>query len=125
MTTDRLILLFALALLPAACGTPPPPAPPITHEDSSGMWRGTSTRFQAEARSCPHPGLVMLQMWDDKFQYRWDGQTFIDAAIQPDGTISGNGPGITLVGRYVEKHIEGDITNGACGLHFTLVKKDN
>lgn len=122
MIALRPLLLFA-ALLPAACAGSPASAP-TTHEDSSGTWRGTSTRFQAQGRLCPHPGLVTLQIWDDKFQYRWDGGTYVDATIQSDGSITGQGPGITLVGKYESKRIEGDITNGVCGLHFTVVKKD-
>jgi hypothetical protein len=125
MNIARLTLLVAVALLPAACGAPPAPTPaPRASEESSGTWRGTSTRFQAEAKSCPHPGLVMLQIWDDKFQFRWDGRTNVDSAIHADGSILGQAPGITLVGKRAGGRIEGDITNGACGLHFTVVKKD-
>jgi hypothetical protein len=125
MSPYRYVLLVAVALLPMACGAPTSPAaPPRSTEESSGLWRGTSTRFQALVRNCPHPGLVTLQIWDDKFQYRWDAGTYIDATIQKDGSITGQGPGITLVGTYVPRRIEGDITNGNCGLHFTVVKKD-
>lgn len=126
METARRTLLSLLILMPAACGSAPPklaPAKPAPTE-SSGFWRGTSTRFQAESRACPHPGLVTLQIWDDKFQYRWDGKTWVDAAIQADGTIQGQAPGVTLVGKRDGERIEGDVTNGACGLHFTVAKKD-
>ena len=34
-----------------------PFAPPATID---GVYRGTSTRFQADSRACPHPGLVTL-----------------------------------------------------------------
>lgn len=126
MNIARMTLLVALALLPEACGAPPAPAAaPRPSEDSTGTWRGTSTRFQAEAKSCPRPGLVTLQIWDDRFQFRWDGRTNVDSAIQADGSILGQAPGITLVGKRAGMRIEGDITNGACGLHFTVVKKDN
>ena len=125
MNLARNTLLAALSLLPGACSAPSPTAPASPRVDSSGTWRGTSTRFQAEAKSCPHPGLVTLTIWDDKFQYRWDGKTFVDSAIRADGSILGQAPGITLVGKRNGGRIEGDITNGACGLHFTVVKKDS
>jgi len=125
MSALRLMLLFALSLLPAACGAPRPAAPPKAVTDSSGTWRGTATRFQALSRACPHPGLVSLLIWDNKFQYRWNATTDVDATIQPDGTIGGQAPGITLAGKYTGDRIEGDVTNGDCGLHFTVVKKDN
>ena len=124
MTVARIALFVALSLGPAACGPSTPAVPSRPAGESAGTWRGTSTRFQAEAKSCPRPGLLTLTIWDDKFQYRWDGQTFVDSAIKPDGSILGQAPGITLVGKYAGKRIEGDITNGACGLHFTVVKKD-
>ena len=124
MKLARLTMLTA-ALLPAACGSSTPTGPTRPVGDTSGTWRGTSTRFQAEARSCPHPGLVALQVWDDKFQYRWDRDTYVEAAIRADGSVLGQAPGMTLVGKYTVQRIEGDITNGACGLHFTVVKKDN
>lgn len=124
MKRARLAMLTA-ALLPAACGSSTPTGPTRPVGDTSGTWRGTSTRFQAEARSCPHPGLVSLQVWDDKFQYRWDRDTYVEAAIRADGSVLGQAPGMTLVGKYTAQRIEGDITNGACGLHFTVVKKDN
>ena len=127
MNIVRLMLAAALSVSLFGCGSSsPPPAPPTPpREDTAGIWRGTSTRFQAEARSCPHPGLVTLQVWDDKFQYRWDGKTWVDAAIGADGIVRGQGPGITLIGKHAGNRIEGDITNGDCGLHFTVMKKDN
>ncbi len=125
MTTTRLMLLVALSLLPVACGAPPsaPARGPVA--DSSGTWRGTATRFQALSRNCPHPGLVSLLIWDDKFQYRWSANISVDATIGADGTIAGQAPGITLAGKLADGRIEGDVTNGDCGLHFTLAKKDN
>ena len=127
MNIVRLMLAAALSVSLFGCGSSSPPsAPPKPpREDTAGIWRGTSTRFQAEARSCPHPGLVTLQVWDDKFQYRWDGKTWVDAAIGADAIVRGQGPGITLIGKHAGDRIEGDITNGDCGLHFTVMKKDN
>ncbi len=125
MIIPRCSLLVALTLLPAACASPPPPAAPKPAEETSGFWRGTSTRFQVESRTCPHPGLVTLQVWDDKFQFRWDNKTFVDAEIGADAVVRGQAPGITLVGKRAGKRLEGDVTNGECGLHFTVVKTDN
>ena len=126
MIIPRFSVLVALTLLPAACGSPPPPpTAPKPIEDSSGFWRGTSTRFQVESRACPHPGLVTIQVWDDKFQYRWDNKIWVDTEIGADSVVRGQGPGITLVGKRTGKRLEGDVTNGECGLHFTVVKTDN
>ncbi len=127
MTAFRVTPLAMLPMVLFACAAPPPPpAPPKPKlESTGGTWRGTSTRFQADNRLCPHPGLVTLRIWDDRFQYRWDYQTWVDAAISADGTVNGGAPGITLVGKHIGKQIEGDVTNGACGLHFTVTKRDN
>ncbi len=126
MTAIRLTLLAALPVLLAACGGSAPPSQPAVprEESTTGTWRGSSTRFQAESRSCPHPGLVTLRVLEGHFQYRWDGKTWLDARIDPDGTIHGEGPDISLIGKRAGKRMEGDITNGACGLHFTVVKQD-
>jgi hypothetical protein len=57
------------------------------------------------------------------FQYRWDPVTWVDATIAPDGTITGGAERITLVGKQTGTRIEGDVTNGNCGLHFTATKQ--
>jgi hypothetical protein len=103
--------------------TPPtaPPAPPA--ESIDGEYRGTSTRFQAGSRACPHPGLVTLEVSGKAFQYRWDRDTWVDAMIAEDGSVTGQAESITLVGRQNGRKIEGDITNGNCGLHFTATKR--
>jgi hypothetical protein len=110
----------------AACAAPPPPPaaapPPRPAENVDGEYRGTSTRFQADSRACPHPGLVRIEVIGSAFQYRWDRDTFVDATIAPDGAITGGAERITLVGRQTGPKIEGDVTNGNCGLHFTLTK---
>ena len=110
----------------AACApaAPPPPAPPPKPPETvDGEYRGTSTRFQADSRGCPHPGLVRLEVIGNAFQYRWDPVTWVDATIAPDGTITGGAERITLVGRQTGPKIEGDVTNGNCGLHFTVTKQ--
>jgi hypothetical protein len=107
-----------------------PPAPPLlpqpaprAPESIDGGYRGTSTRFRAGSRACPHPGLVTLQVAGNAFQYKWDRDTFVDATIAADGTITGGAESITLVGRLSGSKIEGDVTNGNCGLHFTVAKR--
>lgn len=117
--------MLAVPVLLAACAAPPPPEPakPATPIDEvDGEYRGTSTRFQADSRSCPRPGLVTLIVWDNKFQYHWYRDVWLDAAIAPDDTVTGQGPGITLQGRRTGSRIEGDVTDGTCGFHFTVSK---
>ena len=112
---------FCAALAACAAQPPPPPAPPPKPpEHVDGYYRGTSTRFQADSRVCPHPGLVDFQVNEHEFQYRWDYKTFVMATIAPDGTVTGGAERITLVGKRDGLTIEGDITNGNCGLHFTV-----
>jgi hypothetical protein len=111
----------------ASCASPPPPtvaaAPePKALETIDGEYRGTSTRFQAEKRSCPYPGLVSIEVIGSAFQYRWDGKTWVDATIASDGTIAGSAERITLVGKQTGRKIEGDVTDGDCGLHFTATR---
>ena len=126
MLTNRASVLAAICAALAGC-TPPPPAPPAPPPRPpvviDGAYRGTSTRFQADSRACPHPGLVHFAVFDNRFQYRWDGRTWVDAAIAPDGTITGGAERITLVGRQAGPKIEADVTNGNCGLHFTVTKQ--
>jgi hypothetical protein len=109
-----------------ACASPPPapPAPPAkSPETIDGEYRGSSTRFQAESRACPHPGLVRLEVIDGRFQFRWAPSIRVDGAIAADGAVTGGAERITLVGRQTGPRIEADVTNGDCGLHFTVVKR--
>jgi hypothetical protein len=128
--------LFRAAALSALCATllacaqkpaPPPasPAPPSSRaEPMEGTYRGSSTRFQADQKGCPRPGLVTIVVWDNRFQYRWDHKTYIDVVLNDDGSIQGSDADISLRGRRDGQRIEGDVTNGTCGLHFTLTKRD-
>jgi hypothetical protein len=120
--------LAALCVALACCAPkPPPPSPtppaPKAAQGIDGEYRGTSTRFQAGSRACPHPGLVTLQVTGRTFQYRWDHDTWVDATIAPDGSVAGGAERITLAGRQSGPRIEGDVTDGTCGLHFTLNKR--
>ncbi|HME25628.1 MAG TPA: hypothetical protein VKI44_30550 [Acetobacteraceae bacterium] len=125
MNNVRAFLRAACCVALGACAAKPPapPAPPPKLPDTvDGEYRGTSTRFQADSRACPHPGLVRIEVVGDAFQYRWDATTWVDATIAPDGTITGGAERITLVGKLTGPKIEGDVTNGNCGLHFTVTK---
>ena len=111
-----------------ACAAPPPkpaPAPAAVAKsgppDWDGEYRGTSTRFRATERDCPHPGLLTLYVGQSSFDFRWN-QIDVTAVIAPDGSVSGQGPGITLNGQVNGRRMEGDVTNGACGLHFTVTR---
>ena len=121
-------LVTALCVALVACTPPAPPPPPKPPEPPpepvDGTYRGTSTRFQADSRACPHPGLVMLVVQNNQFQFHWSYAVYIDATVAPDGSIQGTAPNFTLVGKRDGKRMEGDVTNGNCGLHFTVVKTD-
>ena len=129
MPAFRFCLLATLGAALFACAPPPPPPkpapPPKPPQPVDGVYRGTSTRFLAQSRTCPHPGLVTLYVQDGKFYYRWDYATWVDGSIDPDGAVHGQGDRITLLGKRDGRHMEGDITNGVCGLHFTVTWHDS
>jgi len=129
MPNVRAVLVLAACGSVAACaGKPPEPdassvaAATALRVPTDGTYRGTSTRFQADRRDCPHPGLVTLYVQDHQFEYRWTPQLYVDAVIDPDGTVHGGGLDVTLNGRRDGATINGDVTNGPCGLHFTARK---
>jgi hypothetical protein len=115
------------AVLSACAAKPPPPAPaptpPVAQLD--GTYRGTSTRFQADSHACPHPGLVTLYVQNGQFSYRWEHEVWVDSSIDPDGTVHGQAERITLAGKRDGEKIEGDLTNGECGLHFTVTRRES
>ncbi|MGC1412508.1 MAG: hypothetical protein WA864_26630 [Acetobacteraceae bacterium] len=126
MHNVRAYLCAAFCAVLAACAAKPPLPSSATLPKSAqaldGEYIGTSTRFQAGSRACPHPGLVRIEVSASAFQFRWNLETWVDATIAADGAVSGGAEGITLVGRQTGPKIEGDVTNGACGLHFTVTK---
>jgi len=127
-----------LAVCVAACAAPPPPPPPkpvITPDQVEGLYRGTSTRFQADSRACPSPGLVTLRVTAGQFFYRWTYKIQVPASIQPDGSVQGQFDDITLTGQVtlaqpahdgqaaVPARIVGDVSSPSCGIHFTAGKR--
>jgi hypothetical protein len=126
------VLLVLLAAGCAAPGPPPPPPKPVVTPDTvDGLYRGTSTRYQADSRSCPSPGLVTLHVLGGQFTYRWNARIQVPASIQSDGTVQGQSDDIMLTGQVslpapgapVPLRIEGDVTNGICGIHYTVTKR--
>ncbi len=127
----RAALLVALCAALGACAAPPRPAAsgpaasvahPADPPSWDGAYHGTSTRFRADARDCPHPGLVTLYVAQGQLYYNWGRGTDVAATVAPDGTVRGSGPGITLTGTVHGKRMEGDVANAACGLHFTVTR---
>jgi len=122
----RGVLLAALAAL-AACAAPTQPRPALAHPahppNWDGAYHGTSTRFRAAARDCPHPGLVILYVAQGQFYYNWSHGTDLVATIAPDGTVHGTGPGVSLTGTVHGRRMDGDVADAACGLHFTVTRR--
>ena len=117
-----LVVLAGCARQPVPQPTPPAPKP-ASSARVDGIYRGTSTRYQADARACPSPGLVVLRVVDGTFQYRWNGRTEIDATIAPDGAVQGTFGDISLNGRFAQDRIEGDVQNISCAYHFRATKR--
>jgi hypothetical protein len=110
----------------AGCAAPPKPAAvaaaPAGPPDWDGAYHGTSTRFRAAARDCPHPGVITLYVAQSQFYYRWTRGIEIPATVAPDGTVSGGGPGVGVTGTVRGDRMVGNISDAACGLHFTVVR---
>ena len=129
MPKARIFLAVASCAVMAACAAKPPPPPPAPAPapdpagSVDGEYWGTSTRFQADMRKCPHPGLVKFTVFDGQFEYRWDYRTYVQSSIDPQNEVHGSAENITLVGRRNGQRIEGDVTDGYCGLHFTVRKR--
>lgn len=84
-----------------------------------GDYRGTATRFQVLRRTCPRPGLLYANVRSGIMFYKWENQQ-IQVSVLTNGTVSGSLPGVQLTGSYDGTTIQGDVTDGQCGLHFTL-----
>ncbi len=99
----------------SACG-------PIAMQNVSGDgdYRGTSTRFQASRRNCPRPGLMLnVNVRAGVMYLRWENQ-YIPVSVESNGRVSGAIPGVRVTGTHDGSTIQGDVTDGLCGLHFTL-----
>lgn len=112
----RLIHAIIPAVLLAVEGCAPPVAPTIS---ADGDYRGSTTRFQVLRRTCPRPGLLRLSVRNAVFFYPWENQN-IQVSVLNNGTVSGSLPGVQLTGTYDAATIQGNVTDGQCGLHFTF-----
>jgi hypothetical protein len=84
-----------------------------------GDYKGSATRFQVLRPSCPRPGLLTVSVRGGIMYYKWENQ-FIQVSVQSNGTLSGSLPGVQLTGTHDGTIIQGNVTDGQCGLHFTL-----
>jgi len=62
--------------------------------------------------------LLTLSVRGSVMYYPW-GNEYIPTSFR-GGTVSGVLPGVQLTGTYDGTMIEGNVTDGQCGLHFTL-----
>ena len=108
------LAVLATGLAVSACG---PVGVPITSPD--GDYRGSATRFQVLRRTCQRPGLMTVNVKGGVMYYRWEGQ-YLPVSVSTSGTVSGGGAGARVTGTYDGTTIQGDATDGQCGLHFTL-----
>ena len=113
----------APAAAPAA-----PSAPAAAPASFDGLYKGTSTRYQAAGRVCPGPGLVTLRVQGGAFDYRWSNAVSLQVTIAPDRSLQLAGAGgplgdISVAGRASPGVIEGDVTSPSCAFHFTARKR--
>jgi hypothetical protein len=103
-----------LCLVMGACG-------PLANTtiNPEGDYRGSATRFQVLRPTCPRPGLLNISVRNGIMFYKWENQ-FIQVSVLSNGTLSGALPGVQLNGTHDGTIMQGNVTDGQCGLHFTL-----
>lgn len=121
-------LMALLGIGLGACAEPAPaPVARATPGGVSGdfevLYRGASTRYQADARTCPSPGLVAIRPENGVFTYRLGGRVSIETTIIGDGTLAGNAQDYAITGTATADKIEGDIQSPQCGYHFRAMRK--
>ena len=119
------LLAIGLAACAETAATQPKaaPTPGGVSGDFEVLYRGASTRFQADARTCPSPGLVTIRPDNGVFTYRLGGRILIETTIIGDGTLAGNAGDYTVTGTATADKIEGDVQSSQCGYHFRAVRK--
>jgi hypothetical protein len=63
--------------------------------------------------------LLRLSVRNGVMFYPWEGQ-FIQASVLDNGMVTGTLPGVQLSGNQDGPIIRGDVTDGRCGIHFTV-----
>ncbi len=87
---------------------------------ADGDYTGTATRFQALRRNCPRPRIhSAMQVRGGVLFYPWENQ-YIQASVLSSGTVTGSLQNTQLTGTYNGTVIQATVTDGQCGLHFTL-----
>jgi hypothetical protein len=119
MNKPRWIETIAVASFLILGGCTLPQAAAISGD---GDYRGTTTRTQVLRRNCPHPTpLLTLSVRGGVTYYPWDTQ-YIPVSVLSNGTLSGSGAGVQLTGTHDGTTMQGDVTDGQCGMHFTVTK---
>jgi len=108
------IVAWASLLALGACMQPVTPT-----ISGDGDYRGSATRFQVLSRTCPRPSLLSINVRNGVMFYRWEGQV-IQVSVLSNGTLTGTLPGVQLTGTHDGTIMQGNVTDGQCGLHFTL-----
>jgi hypothetical protein len=109
----------ALASLVVLSACTPPAA--VSSFVADGDYKGSSTRYQVLLRTCPRPQLLTMHVQAGITYYPWINQ-YIPVSVQSNGTVSGALPGVQLTGTSDGTTIRGNVTDGQCGLHFTVRK---
>src|ERR1700689_3757116 len=110
----RSITVVSCCLALGACATVA-----VAPINGDGDYRGSSTRFQALNRACPRPGLMFASVRGGIMFYKW-GNQYIQVSVQTNGKVLGSLPGVQLTGTHEGTTIQAGVTDGQCGLHFTL-----
>ena len=115
-STKPLPSLLRWSLLVALAGCT---AVAVPMASADGEYRGSATRFQVLRRTCQRPGLLNIPVRAGIMFYRWENQ-YMQVQVLSSGAVTGSLPGVRLTGTYDGTIIQGDVTDGQCGLHFTL-----
>ena len=104
--------------------TPPRECHAVT-SPSSGKTTVVSSEFSPSwvryrTSACPRSWLLVQ---GGQFTYRWSNLTDVPGSIGPDGSVSGQAGAIALSGHLNGDELQGDLTNGACALHFTTYRR--
>ena len=122
------MLLTVTALV--GCGQRPPaptvapaPPPPVAARSLDGAYQGTATRYRADRRTCPPPGLVYLAVNQNAFDYSLGRRGSVPVTIGPGGTFRGSDGDFEITGTADGTRLRGHADSAACGYEFVAVRK--